>query len=122
MRSPQFPPHQAVFKVPPQLSKVDIKDYLSRLYNINITDVRTMNYLGKVKKDENGRVQKRPDFKKAIITMDHDFVFPDAPDPKEDGAMEIPPNAGIGKGSGKRIKKKIEEYNARRGYEPPKPQ
>ena len=79
-----------------------------------------MNYLGKTKKKFNGRAYKLPDFKKAVITMDQDFMFPDPPDPKNDGAVEIPPQAGIGRGSGKRIKKKIEEYNARRGYEPAK--
>lgn len=119
VRSPQFPPHQAVFKVPPQLSKLDIKEYLTKLYNITITDVRTMNYLGQVKKKLNGRSYKLADFKKVVITMDQDFVFPDPPDPKTDGAIEIPPQASVGRGSGKLIRKKIEEYNARRGYEPP---
>lgn len=106
--------------MPPQLSKVDIKDYLSKLYNITITDVRTMNYLGKTKKKVNGRSYKTPDFKKAVITMDQDFIFPDPPDPKSDGALEIPPQAELGRGTGKRILKKIAEYNHRRGYEPPK--
>jgi hypothetical protein len=107
--------------VPPQLSKVDIQDYLSKLYNITITDVRTMNYLGKTKMKMGGRAFKRPDFKKAIITMDQDFVFPHPPCPNKDGAMELPPQAGMGRGSGKAIKKKIQEYNARRGYEPSNP-
>ncbi len=70
----------------------------------------------------NGRVYKTPDFKKAVITMDQDFCFPDPPDPKNEGAVEIPPVAELGRGTGKRILKKIAEYNLRRGYEPPKKQ
>jgi hypothetical protein len=78
-----------------------------------------MNYLGKTMRKPSGRTSKRPDFKKAVITMDQDFVFPDPPDPKNDGAVEIPPQAPLGRGTGRKIVKQIAEYNLRRGYEPP---
>lgn len=52
------------------------------------------------------------------MTMAEDFVFPGAPDPKKDGALEMPPQPGFGKNSGRRIRDKIKEYNDRRGFVP----
>ena len=113
-----LPPHQAVFRCSPQLSKIDIKDYLSKLYDLEITNVRTINYLGKIRRNRNQRPEKRADYKKAIITMTQDFVFPPVPDPKIDGALEIMQGASPGKSSGKLLKEKITEYNKRRGFVP----
>jgi ribosomal protein L23 len=42
-----LPPNQAVFHCPPQLNKLDIKQFLEKVYEIGVKDVRTMNYLGK---------------------------------------------------------------------------
>ncbi|RKO99471.1 hypothetical protein CXG81DRAFT_7154, partial [Caulochytrium protostelioides] len=71
-----LPPHQAVFRVPLQLNKFDIKDYLQNLYNISISDVRTMIYRPKYALQGNS-ITKFAGFKKAIVTMDKDFVWPE---------------------------------------------
>jgi ribosomal protein L23 len=41
---------------------------LEKVYSFNITDVRTMNYLGKLKRGREG-MERRPDFKKTIVTV-----------------------------------------------------
>ncbi len=54
--------------------------------------------------------------------MDQDFVFPSVPDPKRDGALELPPQdtkyAGR-RGNSKEYLQKIQDYNDRRGFVPP---
>lgn len=49
-----------------------------------------MVYLGKTSRDRVlGVTQKKPDYKKAIVTMEEDFVFPDPP--ARDEAKYMPP-------------------------------
>ncbi|KAJ3219273.1 hypothetical protein HDU67_001892 [Dinochytrium kinnereticum] len=71
-----LPPHQAVFRVPPSLNKLDITSLLTSLYGIDIVDVRTMNYLGRTHRDRRGRPSQSAAFKKVIVTMKEDFNFP----------------------------------------------
>ena len=40
-------PPQAKLVVPPSMTKWEVKEYLTKLYNINILKVDTANYLGK---------------------------------------------------------------------------
>ncbi|KAJ1547213.1 hypothetical protein HK096_003978, partial [Nowakowskiella sp. JEL0078] len=72
-----LPPHQAMFKVPPQLTKVDIKAYLKDVYKVSVTDVRTMNYLPQ---PSTGPFKKRvAGYKKAVVSLTSDFIFPPQP-------------------------------------------
>ena len=115
-----LPPHQAVFKCPPQLSKLDISSLLTALYDLKITNVRTMNYAGKVRTNAKSRKYKRADYKKAIVTMQEDFVFPQVPEPKRDGVLEFPPTGSFGRNSSRKYRRDLEEYNARRQVFPEK--
>jgi ribosomal protein L23 len=104
-----LPPHQQVFHCPPQLNKLDIKQLLQKMYNIGITDIRTMNYLPK--HDRNKSASRRvstniASYKKVIVTMDQDFDFPPPPNVK-DGAIRLPLITGRGKGSANKLKHKI---------------
>ncbi|KAK5670497.1 mitochondrial 54S ribosomal protein YmL41 [Batrachochytrium dendrobatidis] len=127
-----LPPHQAVFRCPQQLNKLDMKSYLSQLYNITITDIRTMNYTGStVKKNAGPKRPGRgkmtsPSYKKVIITMDDDFVFPMPPiigDGTGDetsattGAVRMPPRVSFGKGSANKVRAKINKQALERGVE-----
>eukprot|EP00842_Homolaphlyctis_polyrhiza_P002842 jgi/Hompol1/3559/HPOL_003287-RA len=123
-----LPPHQAVFRCPQQLNKLDIKSYLSNLYNLSITDVRTMNYIGTaVRRKEamarqgrqNARNFKLGSYKKVIVSMEEDFVFPDQPDVKLSGGMRMPPRVSFGKSSANRgtVRKQIEEQALERGVD-----
>ncbi|KAI8853336.1 hypothetical protein BC829DRAFT_382552 [Chytridium lagenaria] len=71
-----LPPHQAVFRVPPSLNKLDISSLLTSLYGIDVLDVRTMNYLGRYHRDRKGLPTNSAAFKKVIVTMKEDFIFP----------------------------------------------
>ncbi|KAJ3107230.1 hypothetical protein HDU97_004650 [Phlyctochytrium planicorne] len=72
-----LPPHQAVFRVPPAMNKLDMKSLLTSLYGIEVLDVRTMNYLGRRHRDRKGQHTTSAAFKKVIVTMKDDFIFPD---------------------------------------------
>lgn len=109
------PPHIAVFKVPRQLTKPDIKSLISQLYDIEITGVRTALYLGKTyKRAEQGRmVTKRlAGYKKAVVTMTSDFVFPE---PIHEGAITLPAKneRPVGKNSHFDFKKRMKEVKSK---------
>jgi len=56
------------FIVERQARKEEIATICESLFNVNVTDINTMNYKGKVKMSKTGR-GKRSDLKKAIITV-----------------------------------------------------
>jgi ribosomal protein L23 len=103
-----LPPHQQVFYTQANYNKFDIKQYLTKLYNIEIKDIRTMNY-ARMKKNSPRGDKVIPKYKKVIVTMDNDFLFPREPSVKEDGCVRIPPRVVYGKGSAKKVIRKIQE-------------
>ncbi|XP_077453398.1 large ribosomal subunit protein uL23m [Stigmatopora argus] len=68
------------FRVPMVMTKYDIKNYLEKIYNIPVGEVRTRIQFGSNKKRNhlNQRV-KQPDYKVAYVQMaeGHTFSFPD---------------------------------------------
>ncbi|KAG0252191.1 hypothetical protein BG011_007136 [Mortierella polycephala] len=76
------------FKVPPSMNKFDIKSYLSNIYKLNILTVRTANMPAKLAGTGGNTIMKRQKFKKAIITIDEEFKWPDAPDSAHFGIKE----------------------------------
>ncbi|KAF9559831.1 hypothetical protein EC968_006467 [Mortierella alpina] len=68
------------FRVPPSMNKFDIKSYLANIYKLNILTVRTSNMPAKLAGSGGNTILKRQKFKKAIVTIDHDFKWPEAPD------------------------------------------
>ncbi|OQR98342.1 ribosomal protein L23 [Thraustotheca clavata] len=62
--------NQHIFRVEPNYTKHDIKEYLQKVYNLPVVNVRTMNYEGKFKRAMQGRhVYKEKDWKKAVVTL-----------------------------------------------------
>ena len=61
--------------------------YLEKLYGIGVLRVDTMNYNGKAKRGTKGLYSHR-DFKKAIVTMNTPFAFPQPPEEAEEKAGE----------------------------------
>lgn len=113
-----LPPHQAVFHCPPQLTKPEIKSFLEKVYGIGVRDVRTMNYLGSASKQVHGKkVGGAPNYKKAIVTMTDDFVFPPPPHVKTDEAIRIPPRVNVGRGSANKVRERIEKHAQERGVD-----
>ena len=67
----------AMFRVLPKMTKHEIKEYLTNIYELPVAKVRTMNYMGKRKRATGKRkviYYKYRDFKKAIVTFDDSIV------------------------------------------------
>jgi large subunit ribosomal protein L23 len=59
---------QYAFEVHPDANKIEIQSAVERLFKVRVVQVRTCNVLGKVKR-LGRRFGKRPDWKKAIVTL-----------------------------------------------------
>jgi large subunit ribosomal protein L23 len=59
---------QYIFEVKRDANKIEIQSAVERLFKVKVLQVRTSNVLGKVKR-LGRRYGKRPDWKKAIITL-----------------------------------------------------
>jgi large subunit ribosomal protein L23 len=59
---------QYAFEVDRNANKIEIQSAIERLFKVKVLDVRTCNVLGKVKR-LGRRFGKRPDWKKAIVTL-----------------------------------------------------
>jgi len=60
--------HQYVFEVHRDANKIEIQLAVERLFKVKVLQVRTSNVLGKEKR-LGRRYGKRPDWKKAIVTL-----------------------------------------------------
>lgn len=64
--------NQFAFIVDKKATKDIIKKEIQRIYDVTVTDIRTMTYLGKSKSrmTKKGIIEgKKPDFKKAVVTL-----------------------------------------------------
>jgi len=60
--------NQIIFEVDKKANKIEIKEAVEKLFKVNVIKVHTINMQGKIKRL--GRSQgKRPDWKKAIVTL-----------------------------------------------------
>ncbi len=60
--------NQILFRVPSAANKTEIREAVERLFDVKVTKVRTLNYLGKTRRV--GRiVGRRPAWKKAYVTL-----------------------------------------------------
>lgn len=69
-------PARAVFRTLPRMTKHEIKEYLTQIYNLPVAQVNTMNYEGKRKRlmtSSKTVYFKYKDFKKAVVTFDESF-------------------------------------------------
>ncbi|KAL2783561.1 ribosomal protein L23-domain-containing protein [Aspergillus keveii] len=85
IRTPFLPPRFASFYVPLNFNKLDIRDYLQRLYGVGVLRVRSYVEQMKVtrmKRNGNGYGQlRRPQSKKRMtVEMREPFVWPEAPE------------------------------------------
>ncbi len=60
--------NQYAFEVDRKANKVEIQSAIERLFKVRVVDVRTSNVLGKMKR-LGRKYGKRPDWKKAIVTL-----------------------------------------------------
>ncbi len=57
------------FEVHPDANKIDIKRAVEHLFNVQVLSVSTMNVMGKKKRIRTREKGKRPNWKKAIISV-----------------------------------------------------
>ncbi|XP_075979627.1 mitochondrial ribosomal protein L23 [Anticarsia gemmatalis] len=84
-------PNIVHFECSMEMTKFDIKNYLEKIYNIPVVDVRTRIYMGKFRRDVGkGFVYKDDDVKSAVITLPKDmkFTFPDLFEKSKDDEEE----------------------------------
>jgi large subunit ribosomal protein L23 len=60
--------NQYVFEVVPEANKIEIRQAVEEIFGVRVTDVRTLNVRGKVKRFRRG-TGKKPNWKKAIVTL-----------------------------------------------------
>jgi len=62
--------HRYALKVNPKSSKTEISKAVEMIFEgVKVSDVRTMNYLGKMKRMRSAHYGKRSDWKKALVTL-----------------------------------------------------
>ncbi len=60
--------YQVTFRVPLNATKPEIKAAVEQFFEVKVTGVNTLRVKGKVKRFQ-GRLGKRPDVKKAVVTL-----------------------------------------------------
>ncbi len=40
-------PAEAIFRIAPKMTKTEVREYLTKIYDLPVTQVNTINYLGK---------------------------------------------------------------------------
>uniref|UniRef100_M3XUZ4 Large ribosomal subunit protein uL23m n=1 Tax=Mustela putorius furo TaxID=9669 RepID=M3XUZ4_MUSPF len=68
------------FRIPMEITRVDLRNYLERIYNMPVATVRTRVQHGSNRKRDHRNVRvKRPDYKMAYVPLAHGqtFTFPD---------------------------------------------
>ena len=58
-----------VFRVPPSANKLQIKRAIEAIFKKKVADVNTANYAGKKKRERRADYGRRPNWKKAIVTL-----------------------------------------------------
>lgn len=61
-----------LFTVSPDSNKIEIKRAVEQLFDVKVTKVNTMNYEGKKKRSRTMKYGKRPDWKRAVVTLAED--------------------------------------------------
>lgn len=61
--------NQYFIEVAPGANKMEIKQAVEDLYKVSVTNVNTMRYEGKKKRQRTRNFGKRPDWKRAVVTL-----------------------------------------------------
>lgn len=61
--------NQYLFKVACDANKIEIKKAVENLFAVSVKTVNTMNYAGKKKRLRSVHFGKRPDWKRAVVTL-----------------------------------------------------
>ncbi|KAJ3356599.1 hypothetical protein GGF32_001445 [Allomyces javanicus] len=116
VHAPDLPPTQAAFRVPQNVNKLDIRQYLTKIYGLNIADVRTMNYAGNTLTMPGGRNSRIPKYKKAIVTLANGetFTWPAPPADEELAKVRLPNQRSIDSFGKNSMKKLFQDKDAKK--------
>jgi ribosomal protein L23 len=72
----EYDPYTATFRCSTKLAKPDIQAYLTQIYKLDITSLRTMIYMGKVVRDLTG-LHRKGGYKKVVVGLKDPFWYPE---------------------------------------------
>ncbi len=61
--------NQYILKVAPDANKIEIKQGVEKMFGVSVLQVNTMNCLGKRKRERTARYGRRPNWKRAVVTL-----------------------------------------------------
>lgn len=71
---PEQPENIVLFKIPMEMTRFDVKNYLEKIYNVPVAEVRTEFQMGETYEDYYKRyVKKKDDYKLAYVTLVSNF-------------------------------------------------
>ena len=79
-----YNPYEATFRIPPSLTKLDVRAYLKAVYGVECTYIRTDNYIAPIVRNfrEGNQLQrmdgKNKTYKRAVVGLVKPFVYPEA--------------------------------------------
>ena len=62
--------NQYAFKVAKDATKSEIKIAVEQLFNVSVVELQVLNVKGKVKRNARGQTRRRPNWKKAYVTLE----------------------------------------------------
>ncbi|WVF69717.1 hypothetical protein IAT40_004496 [Kwoniella sp. CBS 6097] len=76
-----YDPFIATFRIPPSMTKNDLRSYLLAVYNLKVTFIRTDNYIGEVARTRTGSITRKggasKTYKRAVVGLYEPFHYPD---------------------------------------------
>lgn len=76
-----YDPTIATFRIPPSMTKTDLRSYLYSVYGLEVTFIRTDNYVAPTHRIAGGRVARekgsKKNYKRAIVGLTEPFHYPD---------------------------------------------
>lgn len=77
-----YDPYVATFRIPPAMTKTDLRSYLKAVYDLDISFIRTDLYWGEVFRDpKDARIKRRKgsihNYKRAVVGLYEPFHYPD---------------------------------------------
>jgi large subunit ribosomal protein L23 len=78
----RYDPYVATFRIPPSMTKTDLRSYLLAVYGLHVTFIRTDNYIAPVARVGSGFQMKhvkgsQKNYKRAVVGLHEPFHYPD---------------------------------------------
>ena len=83
-----YNPYEATFRIPPSVTKTDVRSYLATVYGVKTTYIRTANYIAPLRRTQLGMrpVGSHRTYKRAVVGLVDPFYYPQ--DMEEMNALE----------------------------------